>query len=365
MPELERMLSRLGEELDWPRDAGPGGARDGAGCDEPGPRAAPRASPACSRRAGLRRSLALAAVALLLLAGTVFAAVPGVRDAVLDFLGLQGATVERRETLPTPPPERPLDLGTRTTLADAAATGSRFAPLVPAGPRASPTASTCARGAAGRRAVARLPRAPAACRARAARGSALLVSEFRGDLSPDYLGKVVGQGTTVERLRVDGDPRDLDRGRAALPPLSRPRTASSSRAACASRRTCCCSSAAALLRPARGRLRPRPGGRDRPLAALALRRPAGAAGSRTRAARTRAPRRPPRRSWSSCRRARRSRTAPRPVIAIASRPSPTITMRLPVLTIGSLSCRRNSRRWCAVGAIRQTVDAVVNSSVIR
>ena len=121
MPELERMLTRLGEELDWPPT--PDLARRGDGparTSPPGARGA--ASPVCCRRAGLRRSLALAAVALLLLAGTVFAAVPGVRDAVLDFFGLQGATVERRETLPTPPPERPLDLGARTTLADGRAT---------------------------------------------------------------------------------------------------------------------------------------------------------------------------------------------------------------------------------------------------
>jgi hypothetical protein len=33
----------------------------------------------------------------------------------------------------------------------------------------------------------------------------LLVSEFRGDLSPGYMAKIVGQDSTVERLRVDGD----------------------------------------------------------------------------------------------------------------------------------------------------------------
>ena len=59
-------------------------------------------------------------MALLLLAGAAFAALPGVRDAVLDFFGLQGATIERRATLPPAPPERPLDLGARTTLARAA-----------------------------------------------------------------------------------------------------------------------------------------------------------------------------------------------------------------------------------------------------
>ncbi len=34
----------------------------------------------------------------------------------------------------------------------------------------------------------------------------LLVTQFRGDLSPDYVGKLAGLSSTVERLRVDGQP---------------------------------------------------------------------------------------------------------------------------------------------------------------
>ena len=41
-----------------------------------------------------------------------------------------------------------------------------------------------------------------------------------------------------------------------------------------------------------------------------------------------------------------------PVIAIASSARPAIARRLPPNTIRSLSCSRNSIRWCAVGAIR-------------
>jgi hypothetical protein len=33
----------------------------------------------------------------------------------------------------------------------------------------------------------------------------LLVTEFRGDLLPEYTGKIAGQATRVERLRVDGN----------------------------------------------------------------------------------------------------------------------------------------------------------------
>jgi hypothetical protein len=205
MPELERMLARLGDELDWP--ATPDLATSVVQrLDEPAGRPG-RPARRRERRAplgglaGVRRSLALAAVGLLLLAGTVFAAVPGVRDAVLDFLGLQGATIERRETLPTPPPERPLDLGSRTTLAHADERLG-FAPLVPA--ELGEPDGVYVRGGlpGGELSLTYLAR-PDLPRARTTRLGAV-ISEFRGDLSPEYLGKVVGSATSTERLRLDG-----------------------------------------------------------------------------------------------------------------------------------------------------------------
>jgi hypothetical protein len=194
--ELERMLAQLGDELDWPVTpdlAGGVTARLGER----------RRRPVLFPRGGLRRSLALAAVGLLVLAGSVFAAAPGVRDAVLDFLGLQGATVERRDTLPTPPPERPLDLGDRMTLADAAERLG-FEPLVPAA-LGEPDGVYVRRGLpGGELSLAYRPR-PGLPRARSTR-LGLLVGEFRGDLSPEFLSKLVGPDTTAERLRIDGEP---------------------------------------------------------------------------------------------------------------------------------------------------------------
>ncbi len=200
MPELERMLSRLGEELDWPPTPELAPAVMGR-LDEPAPR---RRFAGLLPPAGLRRSLALAAVGLVVLAGTAFAAIPDVRDAVLDFLGLQGATVERRETLPTPPPERPLDLGARTTLA---AAGDRlgFAPLVAGAGLGAPDGVYVRSGLPGGELSLAYRARPGLPRTGTTR-LGLLVSEFRGDLSPEYLSKVVGQSTTVERLRIDGEP---------------------------------------------------------------------------------------------------------------------------------------------------------------
>jgi hypothetical protein len=193
MSDLEQRLTQLGREFDWPET----------------PELAPAvrrriASPAPSRRRRplvLRRSLAIALASLLVLAGGVFAAVPDVRDAVLEFFGLQGATVERREQLPTVPELQPLRLGQRTTLARARAELG-FEPLVP---RAAGRPDHVFMNLS-------VPGGELALAYRPARGLpeahstrlGLLVGEFRGDLLPDYLGKIAGEATSIERLRVDG-----------------------------------------------------------------------------------------------------------------------------------------------------------------
>ena len=195
MPELERMLAQLGEELDWPATP------------DLAPRVLGRLEEARPRRARAfpiaRRSLALAFAVLLLLAGAAVAAIPGVRHAVLDFFGLRGATVERRATLPPAPPPRPLQLGARTTLADAR-DRLAFTPLVPSDPGA-PDAVYVRRSAPGGELSLTYGPRPGLPRARSTQ-LGLLVTEFRGDLSPEYAGKIAGQATTVERLRVDGEP---------------------------------------------------------------------------------------------------------------------------------------------------------------
>jgi hypothetical protein len=172
---------------------------------EPAP---PAPSPARARLrgllppAGLRRALVLALVSLLVLAGAVFAAVPSVRDAVLEFFGLQGATVERRESLPPPPPTRALDLGVKTTL-DEAAAELGFEPLVPEELGEPDGVYTRSAVPGGELTLTYRPREDLP-RARAT-DLGLVLSEFRGDLTPEYFGKLAGPATQVERLRVDGE----------------------------------------------------------------------------------------------------------------------------------------------------------------
>jgi hypothetical protein len=207
MPDLERTLTRLGRELEYPPT--PDLATAVAGRLRAGEAAPPAEErPHVRRRlvlprGGLRRALVLALVATLLLAGTVVAAVPSVRDAVLEFFGLQGATVERTATLPAPPAERPLDLGRRSSLA-AAADRLAFVPLVPADPGEPDAVYTSGAARGGELALAYRP-GPGLPRASTTR-LGLLVTEFRGDFHPDFVGKLAGPGTRVERLRVDGRP---------------------------------------------------------------------------------------------------------------------------------------------------------------
>jgi hypothetical protein len=102
MSELERALTALGPEVEWPET----------------PAFELRLEPAAprrSRRRALVLVLAVAAVAI----GIAFA-VPPARSAILDFLRLGGVTVERVQTLPAAE-ERALgaDLGRRVTSSEA------------------------------------------------------------------------------------------------------------------------------------------------------------------------------------------------------------------------------------------------------
>jgi hypothetical protein len=128
---------------------------------------------------------------------------PDARSAVLEFLGLKSVAVERREPVaPAPSPGTlgsGLGLGTPVTLAEARER-SPFLRL--------PTAPGLGRPDAvhlGREAVSLVygeregyPRADTT-------GAALLVQEFPARVGP-FIQKSLGEGSELERLRVDGAP---------------------------------------------------------------------------------------------------------------------------------------------------------------
>jgi hypothetical protein len=216
MRDLEQTLFQIGRELEWPEtpdlassvmarlEAVPPGEGSGDRV-ELLPDDAPRRSPLAGLLPprGLRRALVLALVSLLVLCGAVFAAVPSVRDAVLDFIGLQGATIERREDLPPPPPIEPLDLGTRTTL-EAAPDRLAFDPLAPSDPGDPDGVYVSDRAPGGELSLTYRPGEDLP-RSRTT-GLGLLVTEVRGDLMPDFFQKLAPQGTTIEELTVGGEP---------------------------------------------------------------------------------------------------------------------------------------------------------------
>jgi len=190
--ELERQLTQLGREVDWP--ATPDLSSAVRRRLEPGP---------VRRRPTIfRRSFAIAIAILLVLAGGVVAAVPSVRHSVLELFGLRGATVERRDRLPAAPKPRAPAVGRPSTLARAREVLG-FEPLVPVAAGAPDRVFVDGRVPGGRlsleyRARADLPEARST-------GLGLLVDEFRGDLNPEYASKMAGQATRIEPFALDGE----------------------------------------------------------------------------------------------------------------------------------------------------------------
>jgi hypothetical protein len=195
MHELERDLGALGRQIAYP----PTPDLRRAVVARLGARPAARA-PA---RPTTTRVLALSALALVTAAATAVAAPPVARDALLDLIDLRGVEIEPTSQPPPRPRPRPLDLGRAVTL-DAAGDSLAFVPLVPRalGP---PDRVFVGRSTPGGALSITYPAQPGLPRTRTT-GVGLLLTEFRGDLSPEYLTKVVPQATRVERLRVGGDP---------------------------------------------------------------------------------------------------------------------------------------------------------------
>jgi len=149
------------------------------------------------------RRLALVAAVLFVLLGAAALANPTTRDAIAHFFHVRGVIVNREKSLPSLSPGTPLDLGRRTTLADAQSAVS-FPIAVPAELGAPDAVYVVSGIPGGEVALAYSPR-PGIPLVKQT-GLGVLITEFRGDLIPGFLTKGVGPGTTLQETSVNGDP---------------------------------------------------------------------------------------------------------------------------------------------------------------
>ncbi|MGH3092391.1 MAG: hypothetical protein ACRDOG_08725, partial [Gaiellaceae bacterium] len=192
MTKLDQALARLGSEIEFPET--------------------PDVAAAVRRRLGVRRrgrplgrTLALAFVVLAVLAGAILA-VPPARSAILEWLGLRGATVEKVETLPDLPSRVPasLELGRPVPIEDGRPRVELPFLLVPAALGAPDAAYYSSAVPGGKLSLVYEPRDDLP-RSRFT-GVGLLVTQFSGRASPDFVSKLVDQGVSVERIEVEGRP---------------------------------------------------------------------------------------------------------------------------------------------------------------
>jgi hypothetical protein len=211
--DLDRALTDLAAALEFPPT--PDLAAAVAARLEEAPAAAPPAATARARRwlAGLAgwRRLAVAGLAAVLLAAAVLVVSPGTREAVARRLGLRGVGVQIGGPPPptvttTPGARLDLGLGDRVTTLEEARRRVGFPVLIPsAGGLERPDAvfvdeavPTGGRVDLVYGARAGLPPSPFT-------DAGLLITQFRGAPTPEFLKKVTGMGL-VEEVTVGGEP---------------------------------------------------------------------------------------------------------------------------------------------------------------
>ena len=169
MNDLERSLRELGAEIAWPAT----------------PQLRLDLAPA---RRSLRRPLALAFALLVVALAGVLALSPGARSAFLEIFRLEGATVERVESLPDVPVQR-TDFGERVTRREAERrVGFELLGLEGLEPDAFFVRGGMASLVYGDPARPRL-----------------VLSQLRGSVFEGFLKKAGGRGTRIEEVTVDGE----------------------------------------------------------------------------------------------------------------------------------------------------------------
>lgn len=182
MPELEHRLRELASLIAFPETPPLASAID--------------LRPAPARARPPRRTLRVLAIACVLLAlavGTAFA-VPASRTAILEWLGLSGVTVERVVSLPALPGAPDLALGDPVSLEEARRLVG-FDLLVPEA-LGEPDEAYVDRATPGGR-VTLVYRDSEG-------GIAAMLTQFRGDLAPELIGKLVDGNARAQAVTVAG-----------------------------------------------------------------------------------------------------------------------------------------------------------------
>ena len=221
--ELARALAGLAERVAYP----PTPALDRsvmARLAAPAPQPAPARAPSRRLWQGwsgwfqlrpLRQSPALVTLlALVLLCGACLAVSPAARTAVAERLGLKGVGITYVPSAPAPtagaeegPLGARLQLGERLSLAEARERVS-YAVLTPSLPDLGAPDEVYVRQPPAGGQVALLYRARPGWAPRGAAaneaGVGLLLTQFRGDLDPSFVGKMLGPDTRLQRVEVQG-----------------------------------------------------------------------------------------------------------------------------------------------------------------
>ena len=170
----------------------------------------PWAWPVASRRRA-------AGFAAAFVAAVTVATVPTLRTAVAGFFHLPGVTIERQTTPPTAPatapprpsvPSTPIIAGNGMFLGDvvgldAAKARLAFTPLMPAtlgAPDVVYVRTPPAGGALSLVYATDVGRPPAVMS-----GVSILITEFRGDFEPEFIGKILGPDATIEAVSIRGE----------------------------------------------------------------------------------------------------------------------------------------------------------------
>ena len=149
------------------------------------------------------RRLALVAVAAAVVLALAAVAYPPTRDGIARFLHLSGVTIQRTSTLPSPSPRATDTIGPGAVVTlEQARAAADFKVRVPSEPAEVPTIHL---ERTDLQPVLSLEYGPSAALPDPHHlGIGLLVTEFRGDLIPGLMGKLVGPDTTIEDVEVDG-----------------------------------------------------------------------------------------------------------------------------------------------------------------